>query len=630
MERKEFNNIEEAIEALLAIPNIDDIGTDKIKEVEEREFYQNLMNNFLGIKNLTLSDEQKERYKEALRQKGVKRYSDWKAQQPDSDEQVTWRSSVENGTLDAPVNIFSKLLFDKDKDGHDFDFDNIKDLIMKDGKSNVGEEWLKTNEKKIEEIKAVEQTQAEEVIETNAESEMQEKIEEFAKFSNANEAINALLAIPEFKYNKGKELDTVGEQAFYHEIMKNFMGIRDLKFSPEEAQQYQAALKAIGCREKNYIEKCYKDHKIGENVALPVELINGIYSQKGKPSINASLKEIQKRAKEDENVKEWMANADERTEQLQKEEKDKLVPVVPKQKASLWKRVRTRAAIVGTSFLALFGVAKLNLENQDAPQPDKKIEKTTDDKKKVKDTKDMEISIDDDTEIANEINQILGGRTIDPNYAQTPDSHSAETTEANARAYEQAEQDNKAAEEAQKAKEEVAEKPLDVIVEEEAKEQDKEKNESAGVIVEEDGSSQVVNPGEIVDTPTKPAPPVEDGKGSIDVIVGDDGSIQEVSPDDNGGNSVEENIEDDREVIDMEVSFESNAGDYSIAYEAANDGIEDQVEQVDISEAKYVESQNFEESLINDVNSPEQIEENEELTSEEKEKLRQGEDEPSR
>ena len=34
MERKEFNNIEEAIEALLAIPNIDDIGTDKIKEID--------------------------------------------------------------------------------------------------------------------------------------------------------------------------------------------------------------------------------------------------------------------------------------------------------------------------------------------------------------------------------------------------------------------------------------------------------------------------------------------------------------------------------------------------------------------------------------------------------------------
>lgn len=163
----------------------------------------------------------------------------------------------------------------------------------------------------------------------------------------------------------------------------------------------------------------------------------------------------------------------------------------------------------------------------------------------------------------NEILGIGGGGyyIADANYAAPPNSHSAETTEANDKAWEQAKKDDEAAEEAENAKQEVAEKPLEIVKTPELEKLEEEINKPVEIVVEEDGSTQVITPDENLDVPTQPVPPAEEEKDSIGVIVGDDGSMQEVSPDEivpeDNGNAGQGTVEDNQEIIDMgEIPFE--------------------------------------------------------------------------
>ena len=110
MERKEFNSVEEAIESLNSVRNIDYSSVDNVGEITEREFYNNLMNNFMGTRNIRFTAEQRRNYQEALRKKGLLSYADWKRRQPNRGQKVTWKDSVEKGSLDVPVNLFSKLV----------------------------------------------------------------------------------------------------------------------------------------------------------------------------------------------------------------------------------------------------------------------------------------------------------------------------------------------------------------------------------------------------------------------------------------------------------------------------------------------------------------------------------------
>ena len=138
MERKEFNSVEEAIESLNSVRNIDYSSVDNVGEITEREFYNNLMNNFMGTRNIRFTAEQRRNYQEALRKKGLLSYADWKRRQPNRGQKVTWKDSVEKGSLDVPVNLFSKLVETDDERK----FEYIKEVATDERKSDVGIKWL--------------------------------------------------------------------------------------------------------------------------------------------------------------------------------------------------------------------------------------------------------------------------------------------------------------------------------------------------------------------------------------------------------------------------------------------------------------------------------------------------------
>lgn len=138
MEREEFNSVEEAIAALNSVRNIDYSKVEEINDISEREFYNSLMNNFRGTRNLRFTAEQRRNYQEALRRKGLLTYSRWKQRQPTIDDRVTWKDSVEKGSLDAPVNLFSKLVETDDERK----FEYIKTVATDDERSSIGKKWL--------------------------------------------------------------------------------------------------------------------------------------------------------------------------------------------------------------------------------------------------------------------------------------------------------------------------------------------------------------------------------------------------------------------------------------------------------------------------------------------------------
>ena len=171
MEIKEFSSVEEAIEALNNIKNIDYSTLDGADEVSEREFYNALMNNLMGTKKLKFTKEERENYKAALRKKGLLTYKEWKQRQPNSEGQTTWKDSVEQGSLDAPVNLFSHLLNSEDEKK----FEYITNVTTK---TVLGSDWTKNNEKIMEQLKKESVQKQEEKIIEETNQELAQKVNE--------------------------------------------------------------------------------------------------------------------------------------------------------------------------------------------------------------------------------------------------------------------------------------------------------------------------------------------------------------------------------------------------------------------------------------------------------------------
>lgn len=492
MERREFNNIDEAIEALDDIANID--YSRNVNEFTERQFYSKLLNNFMGIKNVNLTKEDREKYKAALRKKGLLKYSDWKSMQPVTNEEVTWKGSVEKGSLDAPVNLFSKLLEAED----DKKFDYIRDVVD-EGKSSIGKDWLEKNGKVLKDLERSnsynvdsilsdtqadlsrfvsdilkekeEEKKAKEALNNdNKDKESEKFVDRFGIYDSADDAINAVKSINKIEYKKGKEVNKLEEKKFYNDILKNLVSSSSLEFNDDESHKYKRALESIGCKEKGKLNKL---RGIDEDIELPVDIVNSIL-QSTKGDHYHNLKEQKQRVRQDERVKDWVEEADKSLElenyqekleneldnMLEEEEKEKSkknLPV-PAKKAGFFKKLGTRVAMIATAASALFGVSstvakaadkddinvKAGLAENVGSDVIKEMSKVT--KKDAEHPIEVKIELPEVDDFTLElqsnvedgyvrgVNKSVVKSASDIAYTKTPDSHTEVTTKANEKA----------------------------------------------------------------------------------------------------------------------------------------------------------------------------------------------------
>lgn len=606
MERKEFNTIDEAIEALNDIANID--YSRNVDEIAERQFYSRLMNNFMGIKNINLTKEDKEKYKAALSKKGLLKYSEWKSMQPKNDEQVTWKNSVEKGSLDAPVNLFSKLL----EADYDKKFDYIKDVVSNEEKSNIGKAWLEKNSEILEdleksrindnadrilaesekdlssfvnEILSEKEESKKEQDPVNTENENKINKEEqksvkfadkFGAFETPEEAIEALKNIDRIEYKKGKEPDKLEEKNFYNDIMKNLMASSKLKFSDDQAYKYKKALESIGCKQRGRLNKL---RKIDEDIEVPVDIVSSIL-QSTRGDHYQNLKAQKSKVRTDENVKKWVETTDEvisvkdyegKLEKeldnilenedinIEEQEETRNLPV-PAKKPGFFKKLGTHVKFGIAGLAALVGVTGFKSNDKEVKEDMSKSVASDVIKDTVKTglnrdaqnplTVKAEIpDLDNFTiELQSNVNNGYRSRVIDQAYTKTPDNHDAITSAGNAKAFEQVAKDNADEIAATKAKEEVAENDINNRYEkdEDTKEKDENINEDVTFVVEDDGSGNILTDGD--------SKPVEDDREIVDMGViafdtyeayeNDDDFVSFVDYEEESNEEKEENLED--------------------------------------------------------------------------------------
>lgn len=604
MEIKEFSSVAEAIKALNNIKNIDYSTLDGADEVSEREFYNALMNNLMGTKKLKFTKEERENYKAALRKKGLLTYKEWKQRQPNSEEQTTWKDSVEQGSLDAPVNLFSHLLNSEDEKK----FEYITNVTTK---TVLGSDWTKNNEKIMEQLKKeaaqkqeekiieetnqelaqkvneileeekkevkvqeqkvepveevaveleVEEPKVEEVVFDTSEQEFKEKLESF-KFSTPEEAIEALNSIERFEYKKGHEPDALKEKEFYSKIMKNLVACDNLKFDDTQAYMYQRALQELGCKPRNVLGK-YRN--IDDNVSVPEEYINAIL-QSTRSDHHQAFKAAKFKAKNNEELNEWIENAQKEIETQTLEKNDEEKSLEPYKKPSLFKKVKTYAAIAAASIATLFGAAKKTEAYSDnvydnTPKAESVDLNKEDDKLKANlEGMGVKTLADELNEYVNEhakiedVKKETVSKEADKIYQKAPETNAEVYGKANEEAMQQARENDKEEEKVKQAKEEAAKEAIEIVIEPETVTRQEDKSDSVIVGVEDTGTieeKETVDSNEIVveitDNGTvveeKKAVPASETKKSEENK--DKKEVVEVKVDEQG-----------REIIEVEIDF---------------------------------------------------------------------------
>lgn len=604
MEIKEFSSVEEAIEALNNIKNIDYSSLDGVDEITEREFYNALMNNLMGTKKLKFTKEERENYKAALRKKGLLTYREWKDRQPNPEEQTTWKDYVEQGSLDAPVNLFSHLLNSEDEKK----FEYITNVTTK---TVLGSDWTKNNEKIMEQIKKeaaqkqeekiieetnqelaqkvneileeekkevkvqeqkvetveevaveleVEEPKVEEVLLDTSEQEFKEKLESF-KFSTPEEAIEALKSIERFEYKKGHELNVLKEKEFYSKIMKNLIACDNLKFDDTQAYMYQRALQELGCKQRNVLGK-YRN--IDDNVSVPEEYINAIL-QSTRSDHHQAFKAAKFKAKNNEELNEWLENAQKEIDTQTLENNDEEKSLEPYKKPSLFKKVKTYAAIAAASIATLFGAAKKTEAYSDnvydnTPKAESVDLNKEDDKLKANlEGMGVKTLADELNEYVNEhakiedVKKETVSKEADKIYQKAPETNAEVYGKANEEAMQQARENDKEEEKVKQAKEEAAKEAIEIVIEPEVITRQEDKSDSVIVGVEDTGTieeKETVDSNEIVveitDNGTvveeKKAVPASETKKSEENK--DKKEVVEVKVDEQG-----------REIIEIEIDF---------------------------------------------------------------------------
>ena len=245
MERKYFKSVDEAIEALNDIKNIDYSSLDGVDELSEREFYNSLMKNLMGTKKLKFTENDRKKYKEALKKKGVLTYREWKDRQSNPSEKMTWRDSVERGSLDAPVNIFSHILQSDDEKK----FEYIRDVVNNEEKSDIGKMWVEKNSKIINEENKIEQVTSkviahtQKIIDNKKSVNVPEEIP-YAKVKEQEQIVNA--TIVETEQKMAKEVEKILEENHTSKIHEKIEEVENKAITPYKKPGLFKRIKTYG------------------------------------------------------------------------------------------------------------------------------------------------------------------------------------------------------------------------------------------------------------------------------------------------------------------------------------------------------------------------------------------------
>ena len=197
-------------------------------ELDEREFYEQVLDIIKGMEDVSLTPQTFEQLKTALEEIGCMRYDEWKAQKDEIGEAVVENNmgkGMEQADISTAVSFVSQLLGDYDNASFSLSY-------MLDGGEKYGwvQQWLKNSRE----------------LYPKAKEEIKKGIDSY---------------LTSLKGIKAEELD---EREFYEQVLGVISGMEDVSLTPQTFEQLKTALEEIGCM--RYDEwKAQKDEK-GETV----------------------------------------------------------------------------------------------------------------------------------------------------------------------------------------------------------------------------------------------------------------------------------------------------------------------------------------------------------------------------
>ena len=80
--------------------------------MDEREFYEQILDIIKEMNGISLTPQNYEQLKEALEEIGCMRYDEWKAQKGQTVSDNSFRNGIEQASISTAVSLISQLLYD--------------------------------------------------------------------------------------------------------------------------------------------------------------------------------------------------------------------------------------------------------------------------------------------------------------------------------------------------------------------------------------------------------------------------------------------------------------------------------------------------------------------------------------
>ena len=183
----------------------------KKEELDEREFYEQVLDIIKEMEDVSLTPKTAKQLKVALQEIGCMRYDDWKSQKEENGETIEENNmgkGIEQADISSAVSFVSRLLGDYDNASFSLSY-------MLDGGEKYGwvQQWLKNSRELYPKDK-----------------------EEIRKGIDSH-----LTSLKEIKKEE------LGEREFYEQVLGVISGMENVSLTPETAEQLKVALQEIGC-----------------------------------------------------------------------------------------------------------------------------------------------------------------------------------------------------------------------------------------------------------------------------------------------------------------------------------------------------------------------------------------------
>ena len=180
-------------------------------ELDERKFYEQVLDIIKGMEYVSLTPKTAEQLKDALQKIGCMRYDEWKKQKEENGETVVennMKKGIEQADISTAVRFVSQLLDD---------YDNARCSLsyMLDGGEKYGyvQQWLKNSRE----------------LYPKAKEEIKQGIDSY---------------LTSLKGIKAEKLD---EREFYEQVLGVISEMEYVSLTPKTAEQLKDALQKIGC-----------------------------------------------------------------------------------------------------------------------------------------------------------------------------------------------------------------------------------------------------------------------------------------------------------------------------------------------------------------------------------------------